>query len=210
MIDEQTDHNHAAAEAAGRGRAQAVNEETGEICLERLVAASGFGRSHVIFVLTNPNQLVGRNVTFLGEAASPLLSNREDGSYDASIASAEGSHRCIACRATISPVVACPEPEDAIVVTDKDQDAHHHKNKRRNHHHHNDPKLSAQQNHQHRRAMLLKEAVQNRKNIQRRRVTHYVIQLVPLGSDSRPWGSGESMSTASTSTHAHRLDGLFL
>jgi hypothetical protein len=62
--------NHAAAEAAGRARAAASREDNTDMCLERLVAASGFGRCHVINVLAKPHHMLGRNVSVMKPSVS--------------------------------------------------------------------------------------------------------------------------------------------
>lgn len=190
-----------AAEAAGRARASRQNRRS--VGLERLVAASGFGRLHVIQVHAKPHHMVGKNVTVIqnaqARARSGLISQaREEGSNDASHASSgrfdSGHLRTVKCRSSIAPVVSSPSVMDSIVVTDKEQSAHP-KAKRR--------KVHEQE--QHRKHGVSKETVgppRHHRNI----ITHYVIQLQPQESaPAAKQGSEASLSSNSTSVEARLL-----
>ena len=198
--DDGGGHTYVAAEAAGRARAAASQEDITDMCLERLVAASGFGRFHLIHVLAKPHHMVGRNVTVKKPAGGGQeMRGAEERSNNSSISSGfEGAYQMVTCSMGVSPVVSSPEVFNAAVVTDKDQDTHHHKAKRRKHHHHGDSQQSASGHHQHRRNFLMREVSMNRK---RHLITHYVIQLEPFeGTLRRNLGS---QSSTSTTVEAH-------
>jgi hypothetical protein len=126
---------HGAAEAAGRARAAASQEDLTDMCLERLVAASGFGRCHVIHVMTKPHHML----------------------YD-------GPYHMIACSMGVSPVVSSPEAFNMAVVNDNFQDNHTQAKRRKHHHHHSDSQQSANANHHQRPPnFLLREVSMHRK-----------------------------------------------
>jgi hypothetical protein len=199
--DSQT---HFAAEAAGRARAAASQEDPTEMGLERLVAASGFGRSHAIHVSAKPHHMLGRNVTVMKQVNTngTEMRSRETGmSNGSSITSGcNGPNHMVPCTMGVSPVVSAPEAFTAAVVTDKDQDNHHHKTKRRKHH--SDSQQSNTTHHQHRRNNLMREVYVHRK---RHLVTHYVIQLELGEGTFRGFGGLESHSSTSTTVEARML-----
>jgi hypothetical protein len=204
--DDAHGHTYVAAEAAGRARAAASQEEENSgMCLERLVAASGFGRCHVIHVLAKPHHMVGRNVSVPNKEGGSAVGAGID--MDLGMGEARGNGSSInsgalACSMSVSPVVSSPEAI-AAVVTDKDQDNHSHKSKRRKYHHHSDSQQQAGNNHhQHRRNFLMREVSLNRK---KHLITHYVIQLEPFEGTFRKFGSLESHSSSSTTAEAHIL-----
>jgi hypothetical protein len=205
--DDAQGHTYMAAEAAGRARAAASQEEDNAgMCLERLVAASGFGRCHVIHVLAKPHHMVGRNVSVPNKEGGSAVGTGTD-MMDIGIAEARGNgssltSSALACSMSVSPVVSSPEAI-AAVVTDKDQDNHSHKSKRRKYHHHSDSQQQAGNNHhQHRRNFLMREVSLNRK---KHLISHYVIQLEPFEGTFRKFGSLESHSSSSTTAEAHIL-----
>jgi hypothetical protein len=193
--------SHAAAEAAGRVGAAASREDNTDMCLERLVAASGFGRCHVINALAKPHHMLGRNVAVMKPPPAPQMRNREEGSSITS--SYDGPYQLVPCGMSVSPVVSSPEAFNVAVVTEKDQDNHHHKSKRRKHNHHSDSQQTAGiVHHQHRRNLSMREVSVHRK---RHLITHYVIQLEPFEGSIRKLGGLESHSSTSTTVEAHIL-----
>ena len=198
---------HFAAEAAGRARAVAFQEDPNEMGLERLVAASGFGQRHVIHVSAKPHHMLGRNVTVMKQvnANGTELRSREEGMSNGSIITSgyDGPyHMDTIAVMGVSPVVSSPEAFTAAVVTDKDQDSQHHKTKRRKHHHHGDSQQSNATHHQHRRNNLMREGSVHRK---RHLITHYAIQLELYEGKFRKFGGLESHSSTSTAVEAHML-----
>lgn len=195
--------NHVAAEAAGRARAAASGEDDVDMCLERLVAASGFGKWHVINILAKPHHMLGRNVTVMKASTAQQLKKGGGGSNGSSISSnRDNNYHPIPCNMGISPVVSSPEAFNVTVVTDKDQDNHHAKAKRRKHHHHSDsPQLASNTHHQHRR-ISMRELSMNRK---RHLITHYVIQLDPLEGTLGKLLGLDSHSSTSTTVEAQIL-----
>jgi hypothetical protein len=207
--------SHVAAEAAGRARAEASKEDNTELGLERLIAASGFGRVHMIYVRAKPHHMVGRNVKVLQSSVTPKRS-QEEGSNGSSISSSyEGPYHFVACTMTISPVVSSPEAYSvAAVVTDKEkggdhqhhkskrsdkdqESCHQHKAKRRKHHHHHQHGDNLLQHHPHRQDHSFDQ--------KRQLISHYVIQLEAIDGDSRKIGTMASQSSASTAVEANML-----
>lgn len=195
--------NHVTAEAAGRARATSA-EDTVEMGLERLVAASGFGRYHAINVLAKPHHMLGRNVTVANTCATGNEANREDGSNGSGITSShDGGNPFVTCNMSVSPVVSSPEAFDVAVVTDKDQDNHHHKNKRRKHHHLGESQQSPPVgHHQHRRNYMSRETSTHRK---RHLITHYAIQLDQFDGTVGQFEGNGSQSSTSTTVEAQYL-----
>ena len=194
-------------DAANRARPEATRQENTEMCLERLVAASGFGRCHVINVRTKSRPMIGRNVSITKPSMSAAARNREDGSVGSASAASnglEGGHNMLACSMSVSPVVSSPEAFNvAAVVTDKGEDNYHHKSKRRKHHHHSDAQQgSAAEHHQSRRNHMLREVSMHRR---RHLITHFVIQLEPFEGGFRQNGAIDSHSSTSTTLEANIL-----
>jgi len=162
--------NHAAAAAAGEARAN----ETKEMNIERLVAASGFGQVHVLNVSAKPHRMLGRNVTVFRETYGDAFEAKRAGDdQDISLPSNEGRYHFVTCSTGISPVVSSPNAIDhTTVVTDQEG-----ANKRRKYHHHH----SSYRRH-------------GKNNL----VTHYVIQLEKVQTGSKQQ-SRESQSSASRS-----------
>ncbi|CAJ1955365.1 unnamed protein product [Cylindrotheca closterium] len=170
--------NHQEAEAAGRARAASAEDNTTEMSLERLVAASGYGKHHPISVLSKPQNMVGRNVTASNPSTPSKKRSREEGSNGSSITSNnEGSLQFLKHNMSISPIVSSPESFNVDTTTEKDLDGHHHKTKRRKHHPSND---ALQTGHR-----------------KRQFVTHFVIQLEKF-DDSGKFPGNASQSSAST------------
>ena len=210
-----TSENYASAEAAGR--LQASREDSTELGLERLIAASGFGRIHMINVRSKPHHMLGRNVKVFKPAASIKRSQEEGSNGSTMTSSYDGPSQVVACTMSISPVVSSPEAYSAAVVTDrekggehhhhykharsdKDQDSsHQHKAKRRKHHHH----------HQHGDGHIEQQEYyySNSPNEipKRQLITHYVIQLDVFDGDFRKLGGMESPSSVSTTLEANML-----
>lgn len=196
---------HSVAEAAGPAQAAASQEDSTEMGLERLVAASGFGRCHVIHVSAKPHHMLGRNVTVMKQVNTngPEMKSREEGmSNGSSITSGYDGPYHIPCSMGVSPVVSSPEAFTDAVVTDKDQHNHHHKTKRRKHHHHSDSQQSNATHHQHHRNNLMREVYVHRK---RHLITHYVIELELYEGTFRKFGGLESHSSTSTTVEAQML-----
>jgi hypothetical protein len=196
-----------AVEAAGRARAVASQEDPTEMGLERLVAASGFGRCHVIHVSAKPHHMLGRNVTVTKQvdANGTEMRSREEGMSNGSVITGgyDGPyHMETTAVMGVSPVVSSPEAFTAAVVTDKDQDNHHNKTKRRKHHHHSDSQHSNATHHQHRRNSPMREVYVHRK---RHLITHFAIQLELYEGTFRKVGGLESHSSTSTTVEAHML-----
>jgi len=189
-----------AAEAAGRARASRQNRRS--VGLERLVAASGFGRLHVIHVHAKPHHMVGKSVAVVQNAQARARSSsiglgREEASNDASIASSTRFNNCqlrtVKCRSSIAPVVSAPSVVESMVVTDKEQSSHG-KAKRRKVH----------EQDMHRKHGISKETTgltRHNRNV----ITHYVIQLQPHESESAKERSEASLSSNSTSVEARLL-----
>jgi hypothetical protein len=193
---------HLAAEAAGRARATSAEDNT-EMGLERLVAASGYGKYHAINVLSKPHHMLGRNVTVANPPATGKQRSHEEGSNGSSITSShDGPNLFVTSNMSVSPVVSSPEAFDVAVVTDKDQDIQHHKTKRRKHHHHTESQQSPTTgHHQHRRIYMMREPSTHRK---RHLITHYVIQLEQFDATTGKFGNA-SQSSTSTTAEAHIL-----
>jgi hypothetical protein len=184
---------HAEAAAAGVARAaQAAQHESPDVCLERLVAAVGFGKYHLLHAICRPHHMVGRNVTFVNKtgtagatASLPTARMQNDyGSSDTSQTSKyEGPFEALACRASISPILS--DTVDSVVVSDSNGDPHGHKNKRRKQQHHNVHEQQLSSEHHHRRPHAVKQCV-----------THYAIQL-EFFDDSKElnWDSLSSTSS---------------
>jgi hypothetical protein len=190
----QVDLPGAPAEATGRAGKRHVG-------LERLVATCGFGRLHAVQVRAKPHSMLGKNVTIIEEGspskqinAASATNVRNEGSNDASIASSgiERQPRAIICRSSIAPVVtSCPDTQVGV-VSDKEPSAHA-KTKRR--------KLAGEED-----AHKKKDAESHWKRQQERPViTHYVIQLHPLGSQNSKDDNIDSLSSHSTSVEARVL-----
>lgn len=213
--------SHAEAEEAGRARAaQASHTDQGKMNLERLVAACGFGKYHVLHARARPHHMVGRNVTFVNKSGSgglpPSASSKvsamrkqDGGSTDTSLTTnfeGTGSYDSLKCRSSISPILS--DTLDSAVVTDNNQEPHGHKNKRRKHHHHGgaDQQGPAQaprlNNHHHRRASAGKDSAPPKRCLPVECVTHYAIQL-EIFDDSQELNGGASSS--STSIEANLL-----
>jgi hypothetical protein len=177
--------------------ADASQEDPTEMGLERLVAASGFGRCHVIHVSAKPDHMLGRNVTVMKQVntnGTEMMSTEEGMSNGSSTTTGyDGPYHVVPCSMGVSPVVSSPEAFTAAVATDKDN--HHHKTKRRKHHHHSDSQQSNATHHQHRRNNLMREVSVHRK---RHLITHYVIQLELYEGAFRKFGGLESHSSIST------------
>lgn len=206
--------NHVAAEAAGRARAATSKEENKGVGLDRLVAASGFNRFHVIKVRSKPHHMLGRNVKFL-KAQSPVKRSHDEGSNGSSISSTyDGPSHFAACTMSISPVVSSPEAYNVAVVTDSghkhkriepDQDNHQQVLKRRKHHHHYHQNGDSHHHSHHtqRTNYTPKEAPTQRR---RHLVSHYVIQLEPFDGHSLKFGGMDSQSSTSATVDAQITD----
>ena len=197
----------AEAEEAGRARAA---ETSANVNLERLVAACGFGKFHLLHARARPHHMVGRNVTFVTKAgvAAALppangstatnMRTQDDGSSAASHTSNfEGPFDFVKCRSSISPIIS--DTNDAATVTDNNQESHNHKNKRRKHHHNN---ADQQVGHHARRSQWGKDSTMPKRIHEG--ITHYAIQL-ELFDDSKGLNDKGSMSSSATSVEANLL-----
>lgn len=168
--------SHAAAAAAGEARA--ISNEMKEMNIERLVAACGFGRVHLLNVTSKAHRMLGRNVTFIPEARGTGDQTKRDGeSQGSSIPSMDGPFEFVTCRTGVSPVISSANAVDSsAVVTDQEQ------NKRRKHHHYH--------HHSHRRHA-------SKNNL----LTHYVIQFERIveAAQGNPQRSRQSESSTSKS-----------
>lgn len=181
--------NLAAAAAAGRARASQQNSLS--VGIERLVAASGFGKLHVIHAHGKPQHLLG-NVSIPDGSAR----NRDEGSNDTSLTGSENSRALtIVCRSSIAPVVSASVAIDSMVVSDKEMS--HPKAKRRKTH------GSGEQEAHRKHSQSAKDTACFRKHHGRQTITHYVIQLQP--QESFKDGSEGSLSSGSTSVEARLL-----
>lgn len=179
--------NHQEAEAAGRARAASAEDNTTEMSLERLVAASGYGKHHPINVLSKPQNMLGRNVRVTNPPPAVKKRSREEGSNDSSITSSnEGSFQFLKYNMSISPIVSSPESFNVEITTEKDRDSHHHKAKRRKHHPYSD-------------------AIQTPGHRKRQFITHYVIQLEKFDDKGGKFREHASQSSASTKSENKRL-----
>lgn len=186
-----------AAVAAGRANAASPENDLSDLCLDRLLAASGFGMYHIVQVEGKPHQILGRNVTVV-RSADPggIDNNREDST--SSITSNDCPMNPILCRMGVSPVVSFIDPNlDSAVVTDREVGGHHHRNKRRkNPHVSSAPAIGAQDQHR-RGSVASRDQYLQRKNHRHQQITHYVIQLEPATTDNRNLDSIESLSSTS-------------
>jgi hypothetical protein len=206
--------SHAEAAEAGRARAaQASQSDQVNINLERLVAACGFGKYHVLHARSRPHQMLGRNVTFVNKCAAVGLPpsskanvmRKQDDSSDTSLTTNfEGSYDSLKCRSSISPIIS--DSVDSAVITDNNQEPHSHKSKRRKHHHHSTADQQANAaaarsiSHHHRRTSAGKDPATPKRYQQY--ITHYAIQL-EIFDDSKELNGGASSS--STSIEANLL-----
>lgn len=207
--DNSGDQTYLAAEAAGRARAEATQEDKADMCLERLIAASGYGQIQSINLLSKSNN--GDK----GAGKDPTGEARSNESSLSSSAGESGPNQVKPCIMSISPVVSSPEAFMVTAVTDNDQESRHHKSKRRKHHHHDNatsPQSAAHgHNHSHHpRSVTLREISLHRK---RHLITHFVIQLEPsegVDPEGNAFGNleGEMNSAASSTTAEAHLLGL--
>jgi hypothetical protein len=132
----------------------ASRQDPRELCLERLVAASGFGRLQLIQVDSKQHQMVGRSVSFLKKppassenpSASLSGSNDHHESHSNHVARMpnigkenideqqqhQHQSRRLTCRASIAPVVSSQAAsESSALVTDKESSDMHKSGKRR-------------------------------------------------------------------------------
>ena len=204
---------YAQAAAAGVARAaQASQNESADVRLERLIATAGFGKYHRLHATCRPHHMVGRNVSFVNRAGGsgasiPLPGMQNDyGSSDMSLTSKyEGPFDMVACRASISPILS-DYIETGVVTDTNNQDFHEHNNKRRKHHHtgHDQQKPGAVPNigHHHRRSFVNKVDSAALKRYHQH-LTHYAIQLEIF--DDRKELNRDLLSSSSTSVEANIL-----
>jgi len=116
--------------------------------IERLVAASGFGRLHVVQVVTKHSQLVGKSVAFLKESpatsslrkSTTAAASQNVGSNDVALASAATNNeqslssggnastvtKRTSCRASIAPIVSAldqPSGSSPPAMPDEENDS---------------------------------------------------------------------------------------
>jgi len=167
---------------ASNGRGGREAHQTPPLCLERLLATSGYGVCHTINVKTKPTKLL--------EPSLGTFPPAEDGKHRDSIANNNGDYiHVIRCLMGISPVVSFPDTAN-IAFADKDQNSHHNKSKRRKHHDH--PEKKSNGIHQQRHKTTTTESSVIRKQL----VSHLVVQLHPL--DRITIGSHTSQPTVET------------
>jgi hypothetical protein len=139
----------------------ATRQDPRELCLERLVAASGFGRLQLIQVDSKQHQMVGRSVSFLkapppsssAENPSASVSGNNDhhqeqqSSNDSNVArmpnngneNTDGHHqhqlqqqtRRLTCRASIAPVVSSQAAFDSSALVTDKESSDIHKSAKR-------------------------------------------------------------------------------
>jgi hypothetical protein len=191
VTDSQYEGDLFAAEATGRARAEASRRESErEAVLERLVAASGFGRIQLVQAVAKSHQMVGRNVTII-VGAPRGYSARDEGSKATSISSnCEGPPRLIQCQASIAPIVSAPESVDSF-KNEKDPD--HEQSKRRKHQ--GGTETEPQK----------KDPGQHRRHQNRPLITHYVIQIEPHNTAPVNKEGGDSLSSNASSVEARLL-----
>eukprot|EP00980_Cylindrotheca_fusiformis_P018080 scaffold5799_cov110-Cylindrotheca_fusiformis.AAC.7 len=189
--------NYPAVETAGRMRAVTAEENSG-MGLERLVAASGYGRYHAINVLSKNKS----RVDVSNPSATVNRKKCEDFCNGSGITSSQDEQYVfVTCSMSVSPIVSSPEALDVSVVTDKDQDTHHHISKRRKHQHLGESQQSLPAgSHQHRRCQTMREHSAPKK---RQLITHFVIQLGQVDDKTGQMGGNSSESVTSTSAEAH-------
>ena len=185
-----------AAAAAGRARAEASRRETArEFLLERLVAASGFGRIQFLQATAQAHQMVGRNVSFINEGTKGEA-GKDEGSHATSLSSNyEGPPRLLSCRASIAPIVSAHESLDHGFGNEKESETDH-KSKRRKH---TGTEVDAK------KTTASKDPAQHRRHPHRPLVTHYVIQLEHQGIAPVKNDSIDTLSSNSTSVEARLL-----
>ena len=184
--------------------------------LERLVAACGFGKFHLLYAKAKNHQMLGRNVAFItrdGIAASlpPSAGRNGTGSTIASISGQEDTNyiticdppfEAVKCRSSLSPVIS--DTTDATAVTDNNQETHSHKGKRRKSHHHGNVEQQGPAN-----GIYYSVRPQWGSTIPKRIpegvVTHYAIQL-ELFDESKELNGSNSLSSTSAAAGLLRLN----
>ena len=77
------------------------------VTIQRLIAASGFGRLHCVTLNASTNSLVGRNVTIFGNHDLTRQHSKSDvDSNDTSLSTYESGSKRILCVASISPIIS--------------------------------------------------------------------------------------------------------
>jgi hypothetical protein len=210
----------------------APRQDPRELCLERLVAASGFGRLQLIQVDSKQHQMVGRSVSFLKapppHAENPSASiggsndrhelhsttdnnvakmpSNDNGNAGGQLQQQQQTRR-MTCRASIAPVVSSAQAafESSAMVTDKESTDVHKSAKRRKPiggTHNNNDCNDPESNGPGGGSSVTKEHYRKHQS-HRQLVTHYVIQLEP--EDLSKDGSEGSLSSTSTSVEARLL-----
>jgi hypothetical protein len=171
-----------------------------EMSLERLIATSGLGHLHLVYVSTNSNHMVGRNVTvFSSTLVSGQASDgrREEDSNNTSISSSyEGEKPPILCWICIAPIVSSSKL--LHVTANRDSESPHQREKRTKHYHGaSGPSLQG---------FDAADAPSQKKYLPLQHVSHFVIQLLPSVQDAAINENGmESLSSNSTSVEAQLL-----
>jgi len=173
--------------------------------LERLVAACGFGKYHLLYAKARPHQMVGRNITIVARAglsaalpaaAADVKSVREHDDPNVETSQMRffvGPFDCVKCRASISPIVSA-YPEAITTTNTNHQEPHVYKSKRRKHHHGHGSL--------HPNTGSYSDSTVPRQD--HRGITHYAIQI-DLVDDSKELNEKRSCSTSSTSVEANLL-----
>lgn len=172
--------------------------------LERLVAASGFGKFHILYAKARPHQMLGRNVIFITKAgvAAALppsasangISGQEDTN---SATTCQSPFEALKCRSSLSPIIS--DTADAAAVTDNNQEPHSHKGKRRKSHHHGgvEHQGPAAGVHHSRRPLPKRNA--------EGAITHYAIQL-EVFDESKELNGSNSLSSTSVAAGLLRIN----
>jgi hypothetical protein len=200
--DGPADHppNDLGVEASARPRAVASERDRQEMTLERLIAASGFGRIHMVHVNTRPHRIGGLDVPGVNGVVSgssgPVVCSRGEACHSNSVTSScngDGLHQPpIACRISIAPIVSSNATIGNGALSNKEAEYRNH----RGHKHHES-----------RRKPPPKTEVGTyyRKHQPLQLVTHFVVQFQPQCVAVGETGSLESLSSDSACFEAQLL-----
>ncbi|GKY90804.1 hypothetical protein MPSEU_000053200 [Mayamaea pseudoterrestris] len=167
------------------------------VCLERLVASSGFGKLHDILVNSASQHLIGSSVTFYQTTNTEENCDRGNGKVTAVSFNGGRSH-FVRCTSSIAPVASTFVAEESFVVTDREGAADAHKPKQMRHAAEQDLRSERQP-----LSMAADSSSQRYSHQTMSAVTHFVIQL--CASDGKQHETEQSMSSCSTSVQARLL-----
>jgi hypothetical protein len=171
-----------------------------EMSLERIIATSGLGRLHMVYVSTKSNHMVGRNVTIFSSTLVPGQSSagrREVDSNNTSLSSSyEGEQPPILCWVCIAPIVSSSKL--LHIAPSRDSESPNQREKRTKHYHGASDPFS--------QGLDAADESSTKKYLPLQHVSHFVIQLRPAARGAATHENGlESLSSNSTSVEAQLL-----